>query len=384
MRKNRADPVHIMKSCSAFASHGVQVSLVTPSITRKDWKVERTGIWNLYQIKPNFNIIELPTRLGDNTPGFIVWFQKFLFFSIFFSYLLIKRCITDEKPVIYSKCYISTLPAVLIKQVFRNAWPIFFEKADFSHSKWIHEYICNNVDGIIAINQYIGHKILENYNIDESRVFINGFYSFIDDFMKINFKKNEAREKLNLPLDLILVVYSGKMDEKMTEIHYIIDAAKDCPEKIFVLVGGRDPVIRHYEKVLAKEDIDNVILRGFQPLENIFLYSMASDVLLSYYDSNDFSAFQRVPAKLAVYICAKRPVIVADLPSMRYFLNEKQVFFVSPDKPSALAQMIDYVIDHPIESDEKVSELYDYAQNMDLSSYAGRTLDFINRTIGSH
>jgi len=377
VRKNRADPVYIMKSCDMFAKLEMDVTLVTPRYFRRDWKVSRQGVWQLYGLTRSFVIRELPTFLTDNSPSWLVRFQKLFWFAVFFLWLAIKTVRNSDTVIIYSKCYISTLPAIVLRKFLKLPWRLVFEKAGFSESHRTHAYVCKNVDGIVAINSFIAKKIVNEYKIPEERVLVKEPYCDINHFKKFKVSKAAARKKVDLPANRFLAVYTGKLYYGQLESKYIIEAAALCPDKLFVLVGAREPVIKSYEPYLRERNIQNVILRGFQPFVNLYYYIQSADVLMSYYDNNEFSAHCRVPSKLGIYTCAERPIILADLPGMRYLLNENQAFFVKPDSPKELAKTIDYVAQHKEEASEKAREAYKFPERNDIMKTGRRTLEFV-------
>lgn len=382
VRKNRADAVHMMKSCYAFSNLGIDVTLVTYRVFRKDWKVAREDVWKLYGMDESFKIIELPTIITEEyifDRYLLDRVQRLFWFTLFYLPLWLKTFKSSKETVIYSKCYLGILPAILLRKLLRLRWSIIFEKPDFIAQKKIHKYICKNVDGIVAINSFIAEKLVEKYGISQEKVEVHGFYSLRDDFLKLAISKSGARKKVNLPDDKYIIMYTGKLGKEMLEPKYIMEAAEQCPDKLFVLVGAREPVKESFESFLHQRNIQNVVIRGFQPLEEIFYYVQAGDVLLSYYDNNDFSAYQRVPAKLGVYVCANRPIILADLPGLRYYLNDEQVYFVQPDSPRELAKVINYVAEHNEEAQGKAKKLNVFSERNDLLEYGRRIIRFVDR-----
>lgn len=382
VRKNRADPVHMMKSCSAFAALGADVTLVAPRYFEDDWKMSKGGIWGLYGLEETFRVIELPTYLREGHPAWLVRLQKLFWFSLFFTYLAIKASVKRERPVIYSKCYVSFFPAILLRKLTGIPWKIFLEKPDFDASNRFHRYICRNVDGIVAINRFVARWIVDGYGVPGERVDVLRHYTYIAEFEKYRVTKAEARARTGLPEDAYIVMYTGKLYPGQLESRYIMEAAALCPDKLFVLVGAREHVIESFESFLNERGIRNVVLRGFQPLENLYYYVQSADLLVSYYENEPFSAYQRVPAKLSNYACAGRPLILADLPSLRDQLTDDEVYFVKPDSPEALARTIGRVATNREEAEAKAKRLHEFALSHDQETTMRKILEFIERTGG--
>ncbi len=376
VRKNRADPVHIMKSCNEFSKNGFDVTLVTPRVSRKE-NVKKKEIWSLYNLDKNFKIVELSTYLKDETPSIIVRFQKFAFFLGYYIYLLLFKNL-NKNSILYSKCYISILPAILLKKVRILRSKIFFEAAAFVEHKWSHRFNALNNDGIVVFNNYIKLKYLKSYGIPERKIYKANFPSQFEDFSKVIISGKNYRTELGLSRSDSIAMYTGKISPKMKEIHYILEAAKNIPEVKFIFVGLKDDFKSCFYEILSKQNLRNVKFYGFQPLDRFFKYVSCADILLSYYDTDDkLSVNQRASAKAGVYVCAGKPIIFADLPSTREIFSEDMAFFVPPDKPKLLSEKIKYILNDTIEASRKSEKSLKFAKKNTYSkSYKGIS-DFI-------
>ena len=67
--------------------------------------------------------------------------------------------------VIYAHCYISVLPAVLLKNAGLSKEKLFYEKMAFLKNNRTHEFITRNMDSVIAINDYIRTHTGKAYNL---------------------------------------------------------------------------------------------------------------------------------------------------------------------------------------------------------------------------
>ena len=154
VRKNRADPVHIMMSCKAFSDHGLDVCLVAPRVWRKGWHVKLSEIWPLYNIEPNFRIKELPTFVVEGTLlDRTLRIQQICFAFLYFTWLAISdwfRSNSQSESLIYSKCYSTVVAPLLVRKFLRTKWFVAFEKPDFNKTKSLHRFVCRSVDAVVA------------------------------------------------------------------------------------------------------------------------------------------------------------------------------------------------------------------------------------------
>jgi hypothetical protein len=118
MRKNKADALHIMRTCEAFKENGFNVTLITPRVYRREYKYRFNEIWDLYGIRNKlFPIIELPTLFFENRTK--VLSKQIQLFIMHFLYMLflIATLNLKKNTLIYSKSYVSTIPYILMKRL---------------------------------------------------------------------------------------------------------------------------------------------------------------------------------------------------------------------------------------------------------------------------
>lgn len=386
MRKNRADCVHIMKVCQQFAGQGYEVVLVTPRVFRPEYRVARRDIFQLYGMAETFRILELPTLLTDRTPNWLSRIQKAFAFGVFYLAEIIRGRLSRTATV-YCKCYISTFPAINLRRLGLLKSRLFFEKAEFNASDRVHRLTAENVDGLVCGNQYIHDKVLVEYSISRKclhRLSFGTQYPEITAHIASN--PLTSRETLGLPVGKRLIMYAGKIGPGMLEIRYILEAAKLVPEEEFVLLGVNDDSRPWLVECLQNNQVRNVTLIGFQPLTRLYDYVNSADILLSYYDSFDqLSVTQRGPAKAGVYLSFGKPVIMADLPSLREWWSEQQIFFVPPDEPALLAERIRYIFAHPEEARKRAARCLEFAKANTYETSYSAVGGFMNsrRAIGS-
>jgi glycosyltransferase involved in cell wall biosynthesis len=159
----------------------------------------------------------------------------------------------------------------------------------------------------------------------------------------INIEKEEARNKLNLPTDKIILGYTGSFKTKAMDkgINDILLSLKLVEDAIFVAVGGREDDIDFYTNIAKEQGVENRII--FLPQVDqttLAIYQKAFDVLLMPFPYNKHYANYMSPLKMFEYMAAHRPIVTSDLPTIREVLNEETSFICKPDNPKDLARAI--------------------------------------------
>jgi glycosyltransferase involved in cell wall biosynthesis len=378
VRRNRADPVHIMKTCLEFSKYFREVILVTPGYVRKGDPDTIQDIMKLYGMSPSFAIDELPSRLKDDSPAFTERFRKFVYPIIYF---LQKKFSGKLSPSdrIYSKCYIGSLPVLLLKKTGLIKAPLTFELASIRLERWYPKFFLRHCDSVVVINRYLQDLLVNDFRIPEEKIKILRFPSQFEEYEKaLKRSAVEVRKELSIPPDRPLVVYAGKIKPQMKEITWMLETAAGLERYHFLFVGVQEEYRDYFNKYTASNPLQNVTFEGFQPLGTIYEYLSAADLLLSYHDPDlVLSRHQMLPAKSGIYLCTGKPCIFADLPSLREYLNDDLVWFVEPGNPSALSAKIKEVFREKEEAVRKAQNAKAFAKENTYARSYEEIVDFL-------
>ena len=284
VRKNRADAVHIMLSCQAFSLLDVDVELVTPSVMRDEYVVDKDSIFELYGIEnPMFKITELNTNISEirnkkTSPYRIVLKKLKAFWGFGYKNRIAFR---DKDTIIYSKCYISTIPFIILKKIGLISSDIVFE-AITPKDSLIHRIVYNNSDKIISHLKFVTEDILKFSKASQDKIFEPPYFTQSEEIEKIKESKLELREELGLKPNDFYVLYAGKTGEKVKQVLYFIEAATKVPSLKFLIVGANDKSMTAYNKIKTEKAINNLEIYPFQPLKDYYKFVLASDILIGY------------------------------------------------------------------------------------------------------
>jgi len=154
------------------------------------------------------------------------------------------------------------------------------------------------------------------------------------------------RDKLNIAYVGHLYDYKG--------IPIILETAQQCPDYRFHLIGGMPKDINRLKQILSERQLDNVILHGFKPQEDVPNYLWNADVLLLPPSLNHPSARWTSPVKLGEYLASGTPVLATRIPALEDWLTDDHVTFVQPDSADAMTQGIRRILSNKQSTKRKI------------------------------
>lgn len=380
VRKNRADAVHIMLTCQSFSNNGIDVELITPSVKRDEYVVDKSSVFSLYGIdEPNFSFTELNTKIsevkGKTTKPFGIVFQKFKAYFLF--------CINNRKElksndvVVYSKCYISTLPFILFKALGFIKSRIVFEAITPKDSV-LHKIIYKRSDKIISHLKFVTEDIVKFANVSTDKIFEPDFFTQTKAVDEIKASKTELRKALNLKQDKTYVLYAGKAGEKVKQVQYFIETAAKMPSLTFLIVGANSSGVNAFEKIKKEKSIQNLEVYPFQPLVDYYKFVLASDILIGYYPPTHHNKYHLSPGKSGIYFASKNPCVFSDLPSLRSLFPEGVAFYAEPDNIDSLVSTINEVYRNKDLAKKTAERAYEFASKSSYDHFAQSIIHFID------
>ena len=356
-----AHEIQIMKMCEAFASSGTEVELVVPRRARNI----KDDFHNFYGVKNNFKITQLfcldldPDSVGRF--NFWVRLASFLISAkIYLSGIKFDILYTRERATglffIDFMLEVHTLPGK-IKNSHKKTW----QKAEF----------------LVALTSFI-KKDLISCGIDEKKILIASDAVDLTEF-DLNISKEEAREKLGLPQDKKLIVYTGNFfvpEWKGADI--LMESAKYVrPDCIFILIGGNEAEL---ERARNQFSVGNIVLIKRQPHKQIPYYLKAADVLVLPNKKGDVNSEKYTsPMKLFEYMASGRPIVASDLPSIREILSEGNAIFVEASSPKSLAEGIEKTLSDEVIAQKISQQAFEDVQEYSWEKRAKKILDYGNK-----
>ncbi len=331
----KAYGIQIAKMCEAFASQDTDIILVYPF--RKN-QIEY-DIFSYYSLNRNFKTKKIwapdfywPGKL-DKVAVNIKSFISAIFVSFY--------AITQKADIIYS----------------RDEWPLYFlsffkknlvyEAHRFSNSRRLfYRRFKNKKLKVVTITHYLKNDFVD-FGFNPENILVAPDGVDLEEF-DIDISKGDARNRVGLPLDKKIVMYTGHLfewkgaDVLLETAHsfqFPVSSFQKEKDILFVFVGGTEYDIKKFKE--KAEGLRNVLILGHKPHKDIPFYLKAADVLiLPNSAKEEISRSYTSPLKLFEYMASKKPIVASDLPSLQEVLNESNAVLVKPDDPEKLTDGI--------------------------------------------
>jgi len=361
-----AHGLQIMKMCEAFARNGLELELVVPvrfSISKLGGK----DPFKYYNVDKNFKIKRI--FCFDLTPlnkflgpiSFLIQTLSFSFFSS--AYLFFKKT-----GIIYSRDRFSLFFISFFKK------NIFYEVHRIH--KFLFKFILKKAVKIIVISEGIKNSLTKK-GISKDKILVAKDSIDLKDF-NINFNKSYCREKLNLPTDKKLILYTGHL-YKWKGVETLAESSKFLDNNIkIVIVGGIAWYLDNFKNFVKRKNLKNIIILGHQDYSKIPYFLKAADCLvLTGTKKSDVSQYQTSPMKMFEYMASSQPIVASDLSSFREVLNEDNALLVKSDDPEMMALGIKKVLNDTGLAKKISEQAYKDVQNYTWGNRAKKILEFI-------
>ena len=141
-----------------------------------------------------------------------------------------------------------------------------------SYEIHLRERVIDDYDRLIAISNFVKGQFIRRLGVSPSKVGV--LYNPISPNVVSKLSKEEARKLLGLHPNRDIVLFVGTLSE-MKGAHMIPALARELPEVLFLVVGD-GPLSRLFKE----NQLENLVYRGYQPVEVLKHYYRATDVLI--------------------------------------------------------------------------------------------------------
>ena len=367
----KAGSAFSMKSCEAFAEEGIGVELWVP---RRFNKLYCEDPFLYHGVKKNFRIVRLPAiDLMPWVPSYFIMAASFAV-SVFW-YAVWRRM---RGTLYYSHEEFALFLLTFISQ--RTVYEIH----DFPPRRYFYQRLLKRVSAIVATNNWKKNKLTELFGYSPEKVLVVPNAVNVNQF-SISINREEARAKLQLPLNEKIALYTGHL-YAWKGANTLLEASQLLPAGYAVyFVGGTEKDTAKFKVKSEKlKNKDNVKIIGHRPHDEIPFWLRAADILvLPNTAIEDISKYYTSPMKLFEYMASGRPIVASDLPSVRQVVDDSMAWFFAPDDAESLSATIQRAISEWKESLNKALSARSAIGKYSWGQRAKTVIDFLDRAIKS-
>ena len=355
----KAHGVQIMSMCEAFAGLGHDVELVVPR--KHDYL--KVNPFEYYGIKNNFRIRALPIfdigSKSEKLPKLILALDL-----LSFIWKLRTSRIAEKGDILYLRDF------QLLFAFSPRKNPLIIEVHHIYGWRKVFVRALRRATRVVAITQALKGDLVA-LGLSADRIIVAPDAVNISLFANVE-SRDIARRRLGLGVEKKIALYIGRIDKwKGTDV--LFEATKHLRD-IQIAVIGNGPE----DTAVLQARHPTIVFLGFRPYREIADNQAAADVLvLPNSGKEEISARFTSPLKLFTYMASKKPIVVADLPSMREVLSEKEAFFFRADDPVDLARSIEEALD-TTRSESRAESAYQKVLSYSWRARAKHILDAIS------
>ena len=291
-----------------------------------------------------------------------------LSFSLSCSWYLLWHAKNED--IIYSN---ESLPLLFASLSFSKT---FYEMHDFPEKNfYLFGFFLRRMRGILIHNNWKADYAKNIFGLAENKIFREPNAVQIEEF-DIQATKKEARDKLELPPNKKIALYTGHLYSWKGADTLALAARELSSDYLIIFVGGTPEDVNRLKHIYGNNP--NILITGWKPHRDIPLWQKAADILvLPNTGKVNISKFYTSPMKLFEYAASKRPIVASHIPSITELVDDRAVFFVPPDDPSELARAIERVCGDDRLSQSKSLYAYSWVREHTWQKRAGRIVSFI-------
>lgn len=363
----------IMKTCEGFVQEGFLVELWIPE--RINHGFSGVDPFVKHNIPTRFPIRRLSSLSYIERFGKIGFILMVVIFNISAFFRLFQERRLNTPLIIYGHDIRDfVLPSLL-------GLPLFIEIHDFYESsvRILNRIVLKNTSGLIVTNTFKQRAINERYGFPKDRM-IHQPNAVSFEMFDIPISKKDAREKLGLPFDVKIVLYTGHLFS-WKGVYTLAEAALYVPEDTRVyFVGGTEEDRETLKKFVMDKKLPRIIFLSHQEHTKIPLFQKSADVLVLPNTAKEIaSKYETSPVKLFEYMASGIPIVASDIPSIREIVSSKEVFFFTPDNPKRLAEAIQEAIENLDKIKKRTVASHILARSFSWSSRAKAIVALIRR-----
>jgi glycosyltransferase involved in cell wall biosynthesis len=374
-----SNAMQTMRMCGAFAAAGWDVELLhAAEPAERPEGLAEGDVWGFYGLEPAFARTELAlplARLAARSRRYSLAAR---------AVRLGAAVAARSRPgapefVAYARSYLGARLALEARRLWRGAAAcraVALELHDEPRDRRSWDTI-ERADAVFAITDSLRAHVLEHLPEAAGRVWTEP--DAVDLKFYVDGDKKQARQRLGIPVDEKLVVYTGRARaDKGVDV--LLEAAALLEDVARVIVVGKV-----YEPSFTQRAarLSNVTLTGFVPPAAVAGYQLAADVLVMPTTEDLHYARYTSPLKLFEYMATGNPIVASDLPVVQEVLRdgENALLYPSTDAP-ALAAAVTRALHDPASAERVAARAREEVARYTWSARAERITSRLRDLLG--
>jgi glycosyltransferase involved in cell wall biosynthesis len=252
----------------------------------------------------------------------------------------------------------------LLGEMLKSGVPVVMELHTLPglfRGKFVHG--CNACAKVVCLTRAM-KSTLVSWGVNAEKIVVEGDGVDLKRFERPA-SASDAKKTWDLPSEKKIIGYVGSLATRETlekGVRELIDAFAELnnQQTLLWIVGGPkkwEEVYREYARVKGLSD-RHIRFEGHVDAKNVPSAISACDVCVYPAPKTNHPYFLRdtSPLKLFEYLAAGKPVVCADLPTVRDVVDESSVKFFERGNADAMAQAIDNVFSHPEEAKKRAEK----------------------------
>lgn len=380
---NKAHVYTTAKTCEALAmQEGVKVVLLSSDDSLASDEAKRE-FYEKHDIVRKFEIVSLASvanRLKGSRFRLFNWLETIAVNLSILKYVLLNGKKFD---VLYYRDCSLFLPVLVAKYI--QGKPIFLELHAVLHKRhgqWLNEYFSKISDGLIPIT-----RGLEDYYRKFNPKSVVAFCAAAEPekFDRISESGEQLRRKLGLPLDKLILMYSGNLHKTGNNDSYgiedIVRALTRLDQSvIFIGIGKKGQETKGHENLARELGVaERVKFLPWMRRREVYEYWKAADILVH---PAAGSQIGNSPTKIFEYLAAGKPIVSADTTAIREILRDGKNAVLVRDSgdPEAWATAIGKVRENTTFRNNIVAGAQSDCKSYTWSGRGSLIWDFIRQT----
>jgi glycosyltransferase involved in cell wall biosynthesis len=283
----------------------------------------------------------------------------------YYYFLSLGRALASGLDVIYTRDisflrFLRPIPDRLYPEIIYEAHSAYYQLNEMTE---LDEYQrLQQADQIITISSGI-KKDIEKIGVKVDEVVWDAANS---DYIP-TISKQTLRQKLGMPQEQYVFVYTGSLYSSKYDIEGLINAFNALPQSLnasLFIVGGNEKNVDKYRKYIASLGASGTIhLTGHVSQREVFRYLKAADIgIVTQQESDIRSRKYTSPLKLFEYLLSGLIVVATKVPSIMEVANkEPRILGYNPNDPDSLKSTLETATkEHQSLQTESFAQQYSY------------------------